>query len=95
MDVSEVKDRATGNMKAFNCEYKDTSRYWCLGFMEVVTMLRGISVNSNRCNNNGRISDTTEGRLLFLSGLKASLLFFLPETSSFHNSDRKTHKEID
>lgn len=36
-----------------------------------------------------RISDTTDGRLLFLSGLKASRLFFLPDSSSFHSSDRK------
>lgn len=38
--------------------------------------------------NSARISDTTDGRLLFLSGLKASLLFFRPDTSSFHSSDR-------
>lgn len=43
---------------------------------------------------NWRISETTEGLLLFLSGLKASLLFFLPDTSSFHNSDRHTRRIV-
>lgn len=47
--------------------------------------------DTSRKYNNERISDTTEGRLLFLSGLKASRLFLLPETSSFHNSDRGRH----
>lgn len=44
--------------------------------------------------NNGRISETTEGLLLFLSGLKASLLFFLPDTSSVHSSDRRTGRIV-
>lgn len=39
--------------------------------------------------NSRRISDTTDGRLLFLSGLRASLLFFLPDSSSLHSSDRQ------
>lgn len=53
-----------------------------------------IKVKKQRMINNWRISETTEGLLLFLSGLKASLLFFLPDTSSVHNSDRRTRKTI-
>lgn len=72
---------------------KDKSR--CQSFIETVKVLSGINENSKRGISSERISDTTEGRLLFLSGLSASLLFFLPDTSSFHNSERDTQRHID
>lgn len=60
-----------------------------IGICKLVKVLGGINMKSNKGINRERISDTTEGRLLFLSGLKASCLFFLPVTSSFHSSDKR------
>lgn len=79
--VKAVADAETGHQ----LKYRYYSKYrWLWGFR---TSSR-IDVNSTE-----KISDTTDGLLLFLSGLKASLLFFLPDNSSFHSSVEERQKD--